>query len=552
MNRNKFIFFLEKYYYIFLPLFTSIVTVVFLHPWYDLAGDDLALANIVHSAQYNSGSEYLVFISVILGKIMRFAALAFPKLNIYGITLLMALTLAFSVLFYNIKKYENKIISILLISILQIYMIFGITFTVVAFVCCAAAVLVIVDNVPKLNKKAVKFIIVSLVLFFFGLGFRRNHLVVGACLVLAPVCLFAVMQKRITIPVLIVIVTLFAGTNMFLKTTQNIYVQNLFAGTDYIEFNRYRAAGTDSGGLYYDKHKEYFDANGISENDVNLFKKFHYSDKTIFPTEKAKIIAESFSFSDKYILNPIYLLSAVLKKPFVLIFLILSIILFIARRKERKEIFSYVFVVLGAILYLYFRKRGVERVVKPIVFIGIILLLHTFLRAKIEFFSVRQKTILQKVVLILAVVLFVGVSVYRLPDQKVTDQDEVIEYIQNDKYYNYVPVNGIYLENNLSFIRSPQAPAENIMFSIYRGWTVYSPYWYSLLEHYDLEEYKDCIYLSLIDSKVKIVCKSDGEADMLAKALQEHYDKKVLIKKEKEYKNCFICTLVEDTENIRD
>lgn len=552
MNKNKIFAFLGKYYYIILPVLISFGTVAFLRPWYDLAGDDVALANIVHSAQFNPNSEFLLFVSVILGYVMRFAALAFPTLNVYGITLLLALTFGFSVFFYNTRKYKNKLISVPFVSFLQVYMIYGITFTAVSFVCCAAAVLLIIENVKECSGKSVKFFILSFFLLLIGLGFRRTHLVTAVGLIMVPVCFFAVKQKRITIPVLIVLVVMFAGSNLLIKTTQNIYTQNLFAGTEYMEFNQYRAAGTDSGDLYYGRHKEYFDANGVSKNDVDLFRNFFYSDKTVFPTDKAKVIAESFSFADKYTLDPLQIISVLVKVPFVIVFLALALLCFIIQKKDRKEIFSYAFVILGAIAYLAFRKRGVVRVIKPIVLIGMMLLLYIFLHQGIEILTRKWKNIFKIAVPACVLVLIVGLSVYQLPEAKSQERKDLLEYIRNDEEHYYVPVNGITLEKAFTFNRLPISPADNLLYSIYRGWTVHSPYWYSLLERYGLEEYKDCIYLSTTDEKVKIICRSEEEANMFVLAAEEHYNKKVVIKKDKEFKECFVCQLVADTEEETD
>jgi len=387
MKTFKLMNFLKKYYYIYLPILITLVTVLFLEPWYDLAKDDLTIESIVHSAEYNKNSEFLVFVSFIMGYIMRFAALTFPTLNIYAITLVFSLTLAFSVFFYNTRKYNNKCISIFVITILQIYMICGITFTVVAFVCCAAGIMATLDNVNKLNKKSIVFFVVSFILIFIGLSFRRSNVVIAIFLLFVPMSFFAVKNKRITISALLVLMLIFTGTNLFIKTTQKIYVNNLFEGTDYLEFNRYRGIATDSGTLSYNKNKELFDANGISRSDVDLCKHFLYNDKFILPTEKLKVMAESFSFSDKYTLNPISIAASMAREVglcvFMISFFIISVINFIINKKNRKEIFLSCFFVFGAILYLYIRKRGVVRVVKPIVFIGYMQMLNIFLRGQI-------------------------------------------------------------------------------------------------------------------------------------------------------------------------
>lgn len=556
MNKNKIFAFLGQYYYIVLPILISFGTVAFLHPWYDLAGDDVAIANIVYSAEWNPDSEFLLFPSVILGYILRFAAFAFPTLNVYGILLLLALTLAFFVFFYNTKKYDNKFVSISFISLMQFYMIYGITFTVVAFVCSAAAILLVVENVKELNKKSVKFFVLSFLLLLIGLGFRRTQLITAVCLILTPVCFFAFKQKRITASVLLVIVAITAGTNFAIKTIQREYREEIFAGTDYLEFSKYRSAGTDSGLLYYDRHAEYFDEHDISENDVNMYRSFYYNDKTVFPTDKVKDIAESFSFIDQYTLNPIRICGIIVKFPFVSAFLILALAYFLANKENRKEIFSYAFVVIGAVLYLSFRKRGVERVVKPITFIGMTILLQHFLRQGTKHFSGKQKMIFKISASVCLLALCVTLSYNSLPhvrqaEKKNAEPQEIMEYVKADKDHFYAPIGGVSLSRDLTFFRRSLVP-DNIITGVYRGWTAYLPYWYRQVERYGLEEYKDCIYRSLLDNKIKIIYKEEYEIAMLTKTLEEHYGKKLIVQKEKEFENGFVCTLVEDIEETQE
>ncbi len=542
--------FLKNYYYIYLPVIISLVTVLVFKPSYDIGRDDLVLANMVHSASYNIHSEYLVFISYILGYFLRFMALAFPTLNVYFISLLAAMTFGFGVFFYNIKKYDGKAkaLFVLLISFSQIYMIFGITFTVVAFVCSAAGVALVLSNVKKLDKSSIKYFIFSFVLIFIGFSFRRSSVFIAVLMLFVPICFFAVKHKRMTISAILVLAIIFTGTYQFLKMSQESYREKLFEGTDYLEFNKYRGIATDGGKLSYNLHADYFDANGISENDVQLCDWFFYNDKTVMPTEKIKIISESFSFKDKYNLNISEIWQSVYDSRdmfnFLLTFVIVSVVLLIFAKKSRMEILLCLLFVCGAVIYLHIRKRGIDRVVKPIIFIGYMQIIEIYLRDKIAIFPKKQ-FVARATAAVVTLVYVIGLCNYMVPEQKMNDDAKnCIEYIKNDGAYKYVPISAVKSEAFLSFKR-PEPLAENIISNVYTGWMGYSPYWYSLLEQYGIQKYKDRLYLSLTDRDIKVVCGYQKNLKRLVEAIEEHYGMNLRVRVEKVFGNYFICTIRE-------
>lgn len=548
MVKNKILNFFKNYYYAYLPVIISVATVLILKPSYDIDRDDLVLANMVHSAAYNPNSEYLVFISYILGYLMRFMVLAFPALNVYVITLIASMTFGFGVFFYNIKKYDNKAFFVLLLCLSQIYVIFGISFTVVSFVCSAAGVALVLSNVKKLDKSSIKYFVISFILVFLGFSFRRSSVVVAVFMLFVPVSFFAVKHKRITISAILVMTIIFTGTYEFLKISQDSYKEKLFEGTDYLEFNKYRGIATDSGDLSYSRHQELFDSNGISKNDVKLCDWFFYNDKTIMPTEKVKIISESHSFSNKYTLNPIEIAKSFLRKfnifLFLVAFVMMSIVLLIICKKGRREIFLSLLFVCGAVLYLHIRKRGVDRVVKPIVFIGYMQVIEIYLRDKIVSFP--DKWIITRITAAVVVAIHViGLGIYMVPEKEMDiNAKNCIEYIKNDTEYNYVPISAVKTSAFLSF-KMTEPLLKNMISNVYTGWMVYSPYWYSLLERYEIYEYKDSLYLSLIDEDIKIVCGYQKKLQTLVEAIREHYNIEVEIKEEKNFGDYLICTLRE-------
>lgn len=523
--------FLKRFYFILIPVGITVVSFLFSYPYYDIGRDDIVLSSMVNSAQTNEHSEFLVFISIYLGYFFRFLALQFPTLNVYEIVLVSAFTLAFVVFFFNTRNYGNKLLSILILSVLQILMLFGITFTIVAFLCTAAGVFLVLENVKRFDKKAIWYFLLAFLLIFIGLGYRRGSLATCVFLLFVPTLLFAFLQKRNSLVVVLAVAVLFTGTHQFLKTSQTIYNQTVM-GEEYIAFNHYRGIASDGGDLYYEDHQEYFDELGITPTDVQMYRGFRFNDKTMFPLEKVKALAESMSDENKYIFHVWELLSETFEDGWFLgIFLAFGIFCAIIEkdRTKRLEILADIVVVFGAVLFLHFRKRGIGRVVNPILTIGMLLLLPRFLVSNLALSKAKAWIYVRRSI---AVVLLLSGIVTPLIANRVgyfshLEKNEagtakIINHVREDKEHKYVSFVSFSSMRNLHFTRQ-EPVAENLISSVYVGWMVYTPYWYDLLEQHGIGEYKDCLYLSLVDSRIKMLCNSAGTMECLEKAIEETY-----------------------------
>ncbi len=527
---NKCLTFLKKYYFLLVPIAITAVSVLFFHPYYDIGKDDMVLSNMVNSAQTNEHSEFLVFISIYLGYFMRFFALAFPALNVYEIVLLLSFTGAFVAFFYNTRQYKNKLLSAVILTSLQIFLLFGITFTIVAFLCAAAGVMLVLENVKRLNKKAIKYFVLAFLLIFVGLGYRRGSLATCVFLVFVPTWFFAVIKKRNSLAVVLAIIVLFSGTHQFLKTSQSLYVANLYEGTDYATFNRYRGIASDGGDLYYRDHPLYFHVRGISENDVDMYRAFRFNDKTIFPTETVRELAESLTDEDKYLFDFWKVMAQSFEGRFLHLFLLSGVFCLVILKRNRLEVLADIGFVMTAIIYLHFRKRGIGRVVNPIVLIGYILLLSQFLQSTVSCSRTAfAKALRYGVVAVLLVFAIVKPlcshrgGYYWFLEREEKNTAKINAYLQEYKDLKFVSFASLSSMRNLSLTRVPPEH-ENLISNVYVGWMVYTPYWYDLLELHGISEYQDCLYLSLVDPKIKILCNNTGTIDSLERALEEHYD----------------------------
>lgn len=528
MILDKCLQFLKRFYFILIPVGITVFSFLFCHPYYDIGRDDMVLSNMVNSAQTNAHSEYLVFISIYLGYFMRAFALLFPKLNIYEITLIVAFTGAFVVFFYNTRQMDNKLLSATVLSALQISLLFGITFTIVAFICAAAGILLILENVERFNKKAIKYFIIGFVLIFVGLGYRRGSLATCVFLLFVPTLFFAGWQKRNSWAVVLAVAVLFTGTHEFLKFSQNLY-NEVVMGEEYITFNHYRGIASDGGELNYEEHKDYYDANGITETDVKMYKGFRFNDKTMFPVEKVKALAESLSDENKYLYDWKELCEEIFDSDFLKLFLSVGVLCLIFAKKNRLEILGDIMAVLVAVGFLHFRRRGIGRVTNPIIFIGFILVFYRFLHHQIALSKGKIANILRYGVILTVFVHSIWLPMrdhrngyYWFLEREQQKTAKIVNHVRSDKDYKYVSFATFSSMRNIYLTR--QKPiADNLITNVYVGWMVYTPYWYDLLELHGIDEYKDNLYRSLIDYRIKVLCNSSSTMECLEKAIEETY-----------------------------
>ncbi len=528
MILDKCLQFFKRFYFILIPVGITIFSFLFCHPYYDIGKDDMVLSNMVNSAQTNAHSEYLVFISIYLGYFMRAFALLFPSLNVYEITLVVAFTAAFVAFFYNTRQMNNKLLSATILSALQITLLFGITFTIVAFICAAAGVLLILENVERLDKKSIKYFVLGFLFIFVGLGYRRGSLATCVFLLFVPTLFFAGIKKRNSWAVVLAVVVLFFGTHQFLKTSQNFYNERVM-GEEYITFNHYRGIASDGGELNYEEHKDYYDANGITETDVKMYKGFRFNDKTMFPVEKVKALAESLSDENKYLYDWNKLLEEIFESEFLCLFLYVGAFCLVFTKKNRLEVLGNILAVLVAVGFLHFRRRGIGRVINPIIFIGFVQILYRFLRQEIPLLKNKVAVVLRYGVVI---AIFVYAIFFPMRDHRngyywFLEREEVktakiVNHVRADKDYKYVSFVPFSSMRNIYFTRQ-EPVAENLITNVYVGWMVYTPYWYDLLEIHGIDEYKDNLYRSLIDYRIKVLCNSSSTMECLEKAIEETY-----------------------------
>ena len=214
---------------------------------------------------------------------------------------------------------------------------------------------------------------------------------------------------------------------------------------------------------------------------------------------------------------------------FLWVFLGGGVLCMILLKGRRLEVLADIFFVMVAVVYLHFRKRGIGRVVNPIIFIGFVILLTRLLEHKIMlqkgkvFMAIRYVTVVT--LLVVAIILPLRnhrSGYYWFLEREEQKTAKIVNHVRADKEHKYVSFVSFTSMRNIHFTRQ-EPVAENVISSVYVGWMVYTPYWYDLLEQHGIDQYKDCLYLSLTDPKIKMLCNSSGTIECLEKAIEETY-----------------------------
>lgn len=505
------------------------------------AFDDILMymiANQNNSYNFNSHSEFLVFINVGLGYVLKYLYGLVPSLNWFSLMYIVFINIGFISLGKIASKHSESFAPVIILSLLEFYLMLRISFTSISFLLILTAVLWALDNVKKIEKKSIGHIIYSLILFVLGVAMRNGMTLYCVIAICIPLFIFAVIKKRNQLAVIALVLVLALGSNFAVTAVNREYKANIPSDSYYNEFQKYRYSAQDEGKI--DSSSPVLKKADISKNDIKIFKQFIYGDKTYFSADKLKAIANSRTFKDKYNVNPVKIIKNVIKLEsiplnYIFYFAAFAIVLFVLFKKKRLEIFVSTAFVAAAELYLFVRRRGVYRVCDPIAVLGIIILLYIVLDEKE---NLKELNIFKKIdyekcakavtaLLLVFTILASGVCV-KCVGNKYKDYSDITEVIQNDEEHVYLAAplsaDNIY-DQHLTLTTSAYNTVP--VYALEGDWWIYSYYWYNLINEKGLDNYIDCSIKAILDDRVLFVSRNKDLPDYLVKYYKEHYGLKV-------------------------
>ncbi len=517
---------IKNYYYIIVPL---AITVIMLMQKLTFATiDDCFMMQIANSFRTNSHSEFLVFINVIYGYILKFLNHLIPSVNWFAVLYISIVNIAFIPMYKITQNYSNKMFFVGVLAVLQAVTYYFITFTVMPFICSSAAILWSLEHVKKIDKYSIKHIIFSFVLFCIGFGMRSGSTFMCIFPMFLPIYFFSALKKRNSIWVIIAIMSICFVAHYGVVGARKVYKNNIPEDTYYNQFAEYRSKLTDSPKIDYEKNKEALEAIGITRNDLNMYRSFEYADRNIFSNENMEKMVQMQTFSEKYTFN---ILEFDIESHCVLVlfaYFSIALLSFIFFKNRRKEIFFFSLFIFVAILYLFIRKRAPMRVVLPITMSGIIMLSYIGMQELTK--NIKPDHRLRNAGLILIAIMFVGINAYNVfninrINATLEEPKKVVEYVRHHQDTIYITdekANTSFAPQFLSLKSSEKNHTQ--LCNIFGDWYVYSYFWYDQLDQLGLTEYQDCSFKAVLDERVRVITAEETLLERIHIFLKEHYN----------------------------
>ncbi|MBQ9229403.1 MAG: hypothetical protein IJ168_11325 [Eubacterium sp.] len=534
--------FLNRFYWILLPLLITAVLLLLKAVQYDSA-DDVFLYEMANSFATNAHSEHLMFMSVLYGYLYRAFYLIMPTVNWFSLSYLTLHCCQFMMLYKTVQRHGSYLPFVTVLAGLEVYLLHRISFTGLSFIGVTVGIIWLLDRVDSISKKNIKHIVLSFVMIGLSFGMRSGNTFIFALLIFMPINVMLLIRNKKRLPVIAVLLVLLTVANYTVQGIQKYYVSTIPADSYYAEFQEYRSAATDGGVYDYDNHREALEAAGVSENDYQLYRNYIYLDKTAFSKDKIKAISER-DFSEQYDTDKTHLWEKLqeydIKKGnwyhfhhYLLYYFLFALILFVLHKNKRLDIFLSAGFTAAAELYLFFRRRPVPRVVNPIAILGMIILLFIVLDDKGYLQSLKAADQLSKkriyrcsVLILLAVTTFLsGLNIYIQKTTEPASYEELYQTIDEDTehiYLSYSQTRNQLMDKHLTLSAASYRKIPINM--IFGDWQGYTYYWYDLLQCLELEAYADHSMEALLDDRVLFVCKNKSIPDYLVEYFKEHED----------------------------
>ena len=534
--------FVKNYYYILLPICISVFMMLLCNLYFATV-DDLYMEEIANSNA--NGRENLVCLSALYGYLFKALYSLAPNVNWFTVCYVAVLNIAMMTMYKIVKDNDSPIYGVGILAAIQAYLMIRMTFTALSFISCVSAVMWIMHKVTKLTKKSVLYFVEAFLLFCMGFAMRGGSVFTCIMLLFVPFYLFAILEHRNKITVVVTLMLVCIVSHLLIGRINESMKASIPEETYFNQFHKYRSAVSDQGYVDYDNHAEMLNKVGISQNDVFLYAKTMYADKSVFSMEALEVMKDAKDINDKYTLDILYLSKNMVKMAFIWWYLAAMLISLILMQKNYKEIIAVSVFVMGAIFYLFLRRRGVARVVNQISIAGIIMLLSIAMREFKGKYSFKdlKKYKLMAVGLVCIFGLNIAVAwAYDIITARpmLRNAAPVLDYINENNENVYVcnaATRSSFINRELTFSR--KAVEHKPIYNINGNWYVYTDYWYFTLEQLGLQQYEDSTFNTLLEPNVKYIASESDERfmDYIVKFLDEHYNIDAYYKVEKEFDN---------------
>ncbi len=408
--------------------------------------DDEIMNKIASGAMTGNPSEYLIFMNVVIGKMLKFLYTILPNVNWYTWFLFLANFLSYSAIQYSFNKLKVniwiKIIQHLIIFNLFILAFVYIQFTKVASLAIVSGIVLILFS----NFKKKYEIGLGIALIFMGALIRSDVLLMYILLSFPFLFYLAVKKHQ---KHLFVIISTFAISLLFVFYSYFIYSNNK-EFSNYSEFNAIRSKITthDNPNFTYNNKKLMLEKVGWTQNDFTIasffnldigHEKFEIGKLKYLIDENKRTFFEK-TFSKEMLISgrsAISQLKYYLVESFKLLLFVFLLMLVLEKKLKEFLIFFLTFLYVGLISFIlvyYFEGALKERVLFGLT-IPILLFIPYYFNFSINLSQTLLKYI-RYILLLLSVTFFIYLSIQNLTNIYNTKLSQ-LKRIEKGEIYNH-------------------------------------------------------------------------------------------------------------------
>lgn len=483
-----------------------------------LVADDY-LINYIINGNYGTGYNQISnpYLNGILMLLISTLKNIMPIFNWYYIYLFTSLLISFIIL--HVIMFKNKLpyYSHIFLIISQILLSITITYTIIAYL------LIFTGSILFLKSENKKEEILSIILFILG-NLTRDDVTITAIVLIVPIMLFEYIKNKnkkvIKLIMLLISIFIFANISNALINSSN-EIQK-----EYIKWNKDSTNIRDFLKINYENFEESFKKINFSENDLNCFYSWMFSNKELYSSETLQTISSFTTFSQRYSLNPIFWIIMFFINKFYLLYLLLIIFFIFTNKNKNKYFYLLIFSGLIELIALATRKRFVLRVILPIIFINICCILLYENKIYIKKSFKKLTNLIAPIVLVLSSI-FILLQHNEILFPKSIDTGNVYDYIKEnedtlficDEFNTEININ----KQNLILDQNNKL---NNLISL-GNWSTFSVQYYYILDKYNVKN-KDNLYDAIVYEDINFISYNEIERNYFKTYLKEHYNNYIL------------------------
>ena len=508
------------------------------------SNDDISMMEIASGNFHGGPNEFLIFINIIIGNLMKYLYTVMPLYNWYVILLYMIQFIAMVIVFYIFLKHSSTAYNYLLYIAFFIIMLMPfialLQFTTTAFLAGSSGMLLLITLSEGSNTKRSWVLLGVGILMVLLSGLLRINVFYLVLLLFAPLTIAMIIKTRniIKIVPLVIAVALFFGAMIYNNLS---YYNEDPEWQYYYQYSKLRAQLTDYPYYAWDENtsKIYEDV-GWSENDVAMFRSWSFADQEKFSLEDLSYIVANITpftrgFNDAYETFE-RAISNLGRTRLLFISACFLLAISFTRKNEKLVLIATVFIIMLAAFFFSYLGRLPFRIILLLTYtIGLVSLYYLSMRHNILLYKVKiidsQKAFLFAflAIYILTVIPFFAINA-RSSDSNRIDQVKMNAFFNELLSHDY-----IYAMWSLG-LRARPVPAfyseqsRDLKLFAVGGWIIPSPHHNYILNKYSI----DNAYYALLKEDVLLISRP-REIRFLEQYMNENYGLKVKIERASDF-----------------